>query len=80
MVEKTNENTSFVVNENKRANSKEFGKPGNRFKIYFEDAEDLKRQIDDLKSKGLYGKPKNRFKTMKRLSDDLKSKGLLKLK
>lgn len=53
-MEKTQENTSFVVNETKRANSYEFGKAGNRFKLYFEDATDLENQINELKNKGLY--------------------------
>ncbi len=51
---KTDQNTTYVVNETKKANSKEFGKAGNRFKLYFEDAKDLKKQIEELKAEGLY--------------------------
>lgn len=54
MVEKTQENTSFVINENPKACSYEFGKAGNRFKLYFDTAADLKAQIDELKKLGLY--------------------------
>ena len=49
---KTQENTSFVINETSRANSFETGKAGSRFKIYFDTAEDLKNQIDKLKDAG----------------------------
>lgn len=37
-----------------KANSYEFGKVGDRFKLYFETAEDLKAQIDVLEKLGLY--------------------------
>jgi len=50
---KTKENTSFVISENPRANSYEFGKPGNRFKIYFSDIDDLKFQLKGLVEAGL---------------------------
>jgi hypothetical protein len=43
-----------VVNVNTKPNSFEFGKAGNRFKLYFENAEDLEKQINKLKEKGLY--------------------------
>ncbi len=60
MIEKTKENTTFVVNESKKASSYEFGKAGDRFKLYFEDAEDLANQIKQLKEKGiLTDEPKN---------------------
>ncbi len=52
MVEKTQENTSFVVNETSKANSFETGKAGARWKIYFNDAEDLKKQIEQIKAAG----------------------------
>jgi hypothetical protein len=42
------------VHETLRANSYEFGKAGNRFKLYFENPADLKKQIDDLIALGLY--------------------------
>ncbi len=45
---KTKENTSFVISENPRANSYEFGKAGNRFKIYFSDAQDLQIKLKEL--------------------------------
>jgi hypothetical protein len=50
---KTDSNTSYVVNETPRSNSYEFGKAGNRFKLYFEDADDLQKQIDALKRIGI---------------------------
>jgi len=52
MVEKTQENTTFVINENKRASSYEVGKAGARWKLYFEDATDLKFQVQSLKEAG----------------------------
>ena len=52
MVEKTQENTSFLVNETKKGNSFETGSAGKRWKIYFNDAEDLKMQIESLKAAG----------------------------
>ncbi len=43
-----------IINKNYKASSFEFGKAGNRFKLYFEDAEDLENQIKKLKEKELY--------------------------
>ena len=40
---------SVVIHKTEKANSFEFGKAGNRFKLYFEDADDLKKQIDAIK-------------------------------
>lgn len=37
-----------IITKSERPNSYEFGKSGNRFKIYFESPEDLKKQIDEL--------------------------------
>ena len=54
MVEKTQENTSFVINETSKPNSFETGKAGNRMKLYFDTPENLKSQIDKLKELGLY--------------------------
>ena len=54
MVEKTEENTSFVVNETPRPNSFEVGKASARHKIYYENPEDLQSQIEKLKELGLY--------------------------
>jgi len=44
------ESNSVQIIRNERANSYEFGKAGNRFKIYFEDAKDLRIKIMDLKA------------------------------
>ena len=52
MVEKTQENTTFIINENKRASSYEVGKAGARWKLYFEDATDLASQVKALKDAG----------------------------
>lgn len=41
-----------IVNKTERANSFETGKAGERFKLYFEDAQDLAKQIKDLKELG----------------------------
>ena len=43
-----------VINKTEKPSSYEFGKAGNRFKLYFDTAEDLKAQIDKLKELGLY--------------------------
>lgn len=56
--EKTQENTTFVIEEKHRASSYEFGKAGNRFKLYFEDAEDLREQLDALEAQKIYIKEK----------------------
>jgi len=45
-----------ILNKTERPNSYEFGKAGDRFKIYFEDAADLKKQLDNLELLGLYCK------------------------
>lgn len=44
----------IIINKTFRANSYEFGKAGNRFKLYFEDATDLTQQITNLIQQGLY--------------------------
>jgi hypothetical protein len=44
----------IVINKTERACSYEFGKAGNRFKLYFDTAEDLKQQINNLIQQGLY--------------------------
>ena len=44
----------IIINKTEKANSYEFGKAGNRFKLYFETAEDLKQQINNLIQQGLY--------------------------
>jgi len=43
-----------IINKTYRANSFETGSPGKRFKIYFEDAQDLENQINALKEKKLW--------------------------
>lgn len=55
---KTQENTTFVIEKKERASSYEFGKAGNRFKLYFEDALDLRAQLDTLETQGIYKKEK----------------------
>ena len=42
-----------ITHVNYKANSYEYGKAGNRFKLYFENAEDLKKQMDSLADIGL---------------------------
>ena len=44
--------TSIVIKRTERANSYEVGKAGNRFKIYFNDVEDLKRQMKEFNEAG----------------------------
>jgi len=41
-----------VINKTEKPNSWETGKAGSRFKIYFNDAVDLKAQIESLKAAG----------------------------
>jgi len=48
--------TKTIINKSEKPNSYEFGKTGNRFKLYFEDAKDLKKQITCLKNMGLIKK------------------------
>ena len=50
-----------IINKTYRASSFETGSPGKRFKLYFEDAQDLENQINALKEKKLF-------------EDDLKTK------
>ena len=40
-------NRTELVNRTERPNSFEFGKAGQRHKVYYEDLEDLKKKIDD---------------------------------
>ena len=53
-IEKTQENTSFVINETEKPNSFEFGKASFRHKIYYKDVAELNKHIADLKEVGLY--------------------------
>lgn len=43
---------STTIHKTEKPNSYEFGKAGNRFKLYFEDALNLKEQIDSLRNLG----------------------------
>lgn len=42
----------IVINRTEKPNSFETGKAGSRWKIYFSDAEDLKKQIEQLNKEG----------------------------
>lgn len=44
----------IIINKTEKANSFETGKPGARFKLYFDTAEDLQIQINKLKELNLY--------------------------
>jgi hypothetical protein len=44
--------TTLIKTE--KPNSYEFGKAGNRFKLYFDSVADLQKQIKELKESGLY--------------------------
>jgi len=46
--------TRYVIQRTEKPNSYEFGKAGNRFKLYFDDPHDLKRQMDKLTELGIY--------------------------
>lgn len=43
----------IIKNETTRPNSYEFGKTGNRHKIYYENPADLKAHMDELRTMGL---------------------------
>ncbi len=42
----------IIINKTEKPNSYEVGKTGNRFKIYFSNANDLKTQVEALKTAG----------------------------
>ena len=46
--------TNVVITKTDRPNSYETGRAGARFKLYFDDAKDLKKQLDELKSYELW--------------------------
>lgn len=48
-----------IINRNEKPNSYEFGKASNRWKLYFNTAEELKTLIDDLVAKGFVCFPDN---------------------
>lgn len=54
MVEKTQDNTTFVINETSKPNSLEIGKAGNRFKVYYDTPNDLEAHLKKLKELELY--------------------------
>jgi len=45
------EKTETII-KTEKPNSYEFGKAGNRFKLYFDTPKDLKEKIDELKTMG----------------------------
>ena len=49
----TEQNTQFVIHRTEKANSYEFGKAGNRFKIFFDTTEQLNKEIESLRALGL---------------------------
>ena len=44
----------IVISRKEKPNSFEFGEVGNRFKLYFDDADDLELQIEQLKKLNHY--------------------------
>ena len=54
MVEKTESNTTFVINETEKPNSFEKGVASNRHKIYYKDVKELKQHITDLEELGIW--------------------------
>jgi len=46
--------SSVVINKMEKPNSYEFGKAGNRFKLYFDTVEELKLRLKELEDSGLY--------------------------
>jgi hypothetical protein len=51
------QSNNLVVNRTEAPNSYEFGKAGNRFKLYFEDVKQLQGKIKELQDAGLYTDP-----------------------
>ncbi len=49
--------TDVIINRTERPNSYEFGKAGNRFKLYFDTTRDLQLQMAALKELGLIDEP-----------------------
>ena len=47
-------NTQFIISRSEKPNSYEFGKAGNRFKLYFDTPEDLQAQIQKLRELNIY--------------------------
>jgi hypothetical protein len=46
------ETQTLIINRNEKPNSYEFGKASNRWKLYFNDAAELKMLMQDLVDKG----------------------------
>lgn len=46
--------SSVVLNKTEKPNSYEFGKAGNRFKLYFDTVENLKLQLKELETAGIF--------------------------
>ena len=44
----------IILNKTEKASSYEFGKAGNRFKVYYDTPEELLKHISKLKELGLY--------------------------
>ncbi len=42
----------IIIKKTEKPNSFEFGKVGNRFKVYYDTPEELKAHLDNLKSQG----------------------------
>jgi hypothetical protein len=52
--ERFDKSTQYVIQRTEKPSSYEFGKAGNRFKLYFDTPEDLDAQIKKLQALGLY--------------------------
>lgn len=48
------EEKQIIINKTEKPSSYEFGKAGNRFKVYYDTPEDLQAHINKLKELGLY--------------------------
>ena len=56
-----------IINE--KPNSYEFGKAGNRFKLYFNTAEDLKKEIQTLVTIGLLSEEENPLSDLEEIEE-----------
>lgn len=45
-------NTSLIIHRKERQNSYEYGKAGNRVKLYFQDIKDLQKQVKEIQDAG----------------------------
>lgn len=55
------EKQKVIIKRTERPNSYEFGKPNNRFKLYFKTGEDLEEMIKDLNNRNLELKEKTKL-------------------